>query len=48
MIYETPKNIGLKSPSDVNILKINKNDHSIKEISSQSIVTAAKELLYGL
>ncbi len=48
MIYETPKNIGLNSPSDVNILKINKNDHSIKEISSQSIVTAAKELLYGL
>jgi len=48
MIYETPKNIGLKSPSDVNILKINKNDYSIKEISSDNIITTAKELLYGL
>ena len=48
MIYETPKNIGLKSPSDVNILKINKNDYSIKEISSENIINTAKELLYGL
>jgi heptosyltransferase-1 len=48
MMYETPKNIGLKSPSDVNILKINKNDYSIKEINSENIISAAKELLYGL
>ncbi|MDF1883594.1 lipopolysaccharide heptosyltransferase I [Sulfurimonas sp. SAG-AH-194-C21] len=48
MIYETPKNIGLKSPSDVNILKIDKNDYSIKEIHSEIIITQAKELLYGL
>ncbi|MBL1243949.1 MAG: lipopolysaccharide heptosyltransferase I [Sulfurimonas sp.] len=48
MMYETPKNIGLKSPSDVNILKINKNDYSIKEINSENIISTAKELLYGL
>jgi len=48
MIYETPKNIGIKSPSDVNILKIDKNDYSIKEILPQSIIKSAKELLYGL
>ena len=48
MIYETPQNIGIKSPSEVNIHKINKNDFSIKEISSIEIVKQAKELLYGL
>ena len=48
MIYETPLNIGLKSDSKVDILKINKNDFSIKEISSAKIVKQAKELLYGL
>ncbi|MDF1877307.1 lipopolysaccharide heptosyltransferase I [Sulfurimonas sp. SAG-AH-194-L11] len=48
MIYETPKNIGLKSPSKVDILKINKNDYSIQEIKSEQIITKAKELLYGL
>ncbi len=48
MIYETPINIGLKSPSDVNILKIDKNDFSIKEIKSETIINRAKELLYGL
>ncbi|WP_457748526.1 lipopolysaccharide heptosyltransferase I [Sulfurimonas sp.] len=48
MIYETPKNIALKSPSKVNILKINKNDFSIKEISPQQVIQKAKELLYGL
>jgi heptosyltransferase-1 len=45
MIYITKKNIGIKSPSHVDILKINKNDFSIKEIPTESIVTQAKELL---
>jgi len=45
MIYETPKNIGIKSPSKVNILKIDKNDFSIKEIAPLTIVQKAKELL---
>jgi heptosyltransferase-1 len=48
MIYETPVNVALKSPSKVNILKINKNDFSIKDIPYQSVVTQAKELLNGL
>ena len=48
MIYETPSNIGIKSPSSVNILKINKNDFSIKDISTDLIIHKAKELLYGL
>lgn len=45
MIYETPHNIGIKSPSEVNILKINKHDYSIQEIDPDVIVTHAKELL---
>lgn len=45
MIYETPKNIALHSPSDVNIFKINKNDFSINEIKVDEIVKTAKELL---
>lgn len=48
MIYETPKNVGIKSPSDVNILKIDKNDYSIKEIPPTVVIDKAKELLYGL
>ena len=48
MIYETATNIGIKSPSKVNILKIDKNDFSIKEIAVDTITTKAKELLYGL
>jgi heptosyltransferase-1 len=48
MIYETPINIAIQSPSKVNILKINKNDFSIKEISVDTIITKAKELLHGL
>lgn len=48
MIYETPVNIGIKSPSEVNILKINKNDFSIKEIPPKIILQKAKELLHGL
>ncbi len=45
MIYETPKNIGIKSSSKVNIFKINKNDFSIKDIKVEEIHTKAKELL---
>ncbi len=45
MIYETPKNIAIKSPSKVNINKIDKNDFSIKEILPQEITQKAKELL---
>jgi heptosyltransferase-1 len=45
MIYETPSNIGIESPSKVNILKIDKNDFSIEEIKTQEIITKAKELL---
>jgi len=48
MICQTPQNIGIKSPSKVNILKINKNDFSIKEISPKEVANRAKELLYGL
>ena len=45
MIYETPKNIAIHSPSGVNIFKINKNDFSIKEIEVHTIVKKAKGLL---
>ena len=45
MIYETPKNIGIKSPSEVNILKINKQDFSIQEIDPQVVIQQAKGLL---
>jgi len=49
MIYETPHNIAIQSPSEVNILKINKNDFSIKEIQVKKITSKAKELLlHGL
>ena len=48
MIYETPKNRAIESPSKVNILKINKADDSIKDISYKDIADQAKELLYGL
>ena len=45
MIYETPINIGIKSPSKVDIYKIDKNDFSIKDIEVQEITKKAKELL---
>lgn len=48
MIQQTPKNIGLKSPSHVDIFKINKNDFSIQEISPQMVVEKAKELVNGI
>lgn len=44
MIYETPKNIGIESPSEVDIFKINKNDFSIKEIEVKEITDKAREL----
>ena len=45
MIYKTAQNIGIKSPSNVDIFKINKSDFSIKEIPTELILTKAKELL---
>jgi len=48
MIYETAVNRGIKSSSKVNILKIDKNDFSIKEIPYKTIATTAKEILNGI
>ena len=45
MIFPTPLNIGIKSPSEVNILKINRNDFSIALISPETILQKANELL---
>ena len=45
MIYETPKNIAIESPSEVNIMKIDKNDFSIGEILYETVLEKAKELL---
>jgi heptosyltransferase-1 len=45
MMYPTPINIALKSPSEVNILKINRNDFSISQIDPHTIAVKAKELL---
>lgn len=45
MIFPTDINIGIKSPSAVNILKIDRNDFSIKEIDPKQVVQKAKELL---
>jgi len=45
MIYETPINIGIKSPSKVDINHINKNDFSIQNIKVSDILTKAKGLL---
>ena len=44
-IYETPLCKVLKSPSDVDPLKMNKNDFSIKKITVESILTEATKLL---
>ena len=46
MIGESKKNIAIKSPSHVNIYKINKNDLSISQIETEKILQKAKELLY--
>ncbi len=48
MIFPTPQNIGIHSPSNVDILHIDKNDDSIKEIDPHFVATKAKELLHGL
>ncbi|MBT5934964.1 lipopolysaccharide heptosyltransferase I [Sulfurimonas sp.] len=48
MICETPQNIGIKSSSVVNILKIDKNDFSIKDIAYTDVLKKAKRLLYGI
>lgn len=45
MIFPTPKNISLKSSSIVNILKINRNDFSIRDIHPNHIILKAQELL---
>ena len=45
MIYETPKNIAIESASYVDIMNINKDDFSIKDIPHTTILTKAKELL---
>ena len=45
MMYETPINRGITSPSDVDIFKINKNDFSIQEIEVDEILHNAQELL---
>jgi len=45
MIYPTPINTYLKSPSHVDIFHINKNDFSISEISPDEILQKAQELL---
>ena len=45
MIYETPINIAIESPSNVDILKINKEDFSIKEIDFLEIAKKVRELL---
>jgi len=47
MIYETPINLACESNSVVDIMKINKQDFSIKKISVEEIVGKAKELLLG-
>ena len=45
MIYPTPMNIGIKSPSQVDIYRINRNDFSIKQIEPQHIADQAIKLL---
>lgn len=48
MMYKTPLHVSIKSPSRVDIFKIDKNDFSIKEIKVSEILMMAKRLLYGL
>ncbi|SFV56229.1 Lipopolysaccharide heptosyltransferase I [hydrothermal vent metagenome] len=45
MIFETSKNVAIHSDSKVDILKIDKNDYSIREIEPKRIIDKAKELL---
>ncbi len=48
MIFQTPHNIAIHSPSKVDINKIDKNDYSIREIDPQEIITQAQRLLHGI
>ncbi len=45
MIYETPINLACESNSPVNIMKINKQDFSIKDINVEDVMAKAKKLL---
>lgn len=45
MIFPTAVNIGIKSPSSVDILKIDRNDFSIEQIDPQNVIQKAKEFL---
>lgn len=45
MIFPTSINFGIKSSSPVDILKINRNDFSIRDINPSTILQKAKELL---
>jgi heptosyltransferase-1 len=45
MIFPTPTNIGIKSPSLVDIMKINRHDFSIRDIKPEIVIQKAKELL---
>ena len=48
MIFQTPKNVAIHSDSNVDIMKIDKNDFSIQEIKPQKIIEKAKELVNGI
>ena len=48
MIFTTPKNLAIHSDSKVDIMKIDKNDFSIRNIEPHKIVNKAKELLGGI
>lgn len=45
MIFPNVNNVGIKSLSPVNIMKINRNDFSIRDIDPSVILQKAKELL---
>ena len=45
MIFETPKNIAIHSKSEVDILKIDKEDYSIQDIDVNDVIIATKKLL---
>ena len=44
-VYQTPINRVIKSKSEVNHYKLNKNDFSIQKIASHKVILMAKELL---
>ena len=44
-VYQTPINKVIKSKSEVNHYKLNKKDHSIRDIEAQHIIKLAKDLL---